>query len=160
MPNEKRRIPKYLMMKKTIVLFLIATGLSSFASKPEKNPVENGSITVTVNGIEKQKGQIVFMLFDREEGFPKEVDKAFKKGIVSTFDTSATYTFENIPNGKYAIAVFQDENKDGEIETNFIGMPKEPVGASNMTKMGKPSFSKCAVQLQEPSKSIRLKFII
>ncbi len=147
-------------MKKTVVVLVIALGLLSFTPATEKEIVENGSITVTINGIEEQKGQVVFMLFTSGDGFPKEVDKAYKKGVVKEFGTSATYTFKDIPYGKYAIAVFHDENSDGEIKTNFIGMPKEPVGASNMTKMGKPSFKKYSITLREASKKLSLKFII
>lgn len=147
-------------MKKTIVAIVMALGLLSFTPPVEKEIVESGSITVTINEIEEQKGQIVFMLFNSEEGFPKETDKAYKKGMVKKFSTSATYTFENVPYGTYAIAVFHDENGDGEIKSNFLGIPKEPVGASNMTKMGKPSFDKCSITLKEASKKISLKFII
>jgi len=147
-------------MKKIIGVFLLAVSFLSFTPAIEKEMVENGSITVTINGIEEQKGQVVFMLFTSGDGFPKEVDKAYKKGIIKEFGTSATYTFKDIPYGKYAIAVFHDEDSNGEIKTNFIGFPKESVGASNMTKMGKPSFKKSAIELNQESTSISMEFIM
>lgn len=147
-------------MKQIIILILTLVTLSSFTPATEKEMAENGSITVTINGIEEQKGQVVFMLFISGDGFPKEVDKAYKKGIIKEFGTSATYTFKDIPYGKYAIAVFHDEDSNGEIKTNFIGFPKESVGASNMTKMGKPSFNKSAIELNKESTSILMEFIM
>ncbi|RKN76748.1 DUF2141 domain-containing protein [Ulvibacterium marinum] len=120
----------------------------------------SGNLTINLTDIESKEGEIVFMLFAKEDGFPKEPSKAFKKGVVTDFSASASYTFKKVPYGTYAVSVFQDKDKNGEIKSNFIGMPKEPVGASNMTKMGKPSFKKCSFQLNSQNKELRMKFII
>lgn len=57
--------------------------------------------------------------------------------------TEARCDFLDIPPGSYAIAVIHDENMDGELETNFLGVPKEGYGFSNDAKgmIGAPSFS-------------------
>jgi len=36
-----------------------------------------------------------------------------------------------IPPGTYAIACYHDENDNGKLDTNFLGIPKEGTGASN-----------------------------
>jgi len=36
--------------------------------------------------------------------------------------------------GKYAVSVFHDENSNGKLDTNFLGIPREGVGASNNAK--------------------------
>ena len=120
---------------------------------------DNSSITVTIDAIENTKGRVVFMLFNQEEGFPREVDKAWKVGKIKPQSSQATYTFSDVPYGTYAIAVFHDEDGDGAIDTNFIGLPQERVGATNMSSMGKPSFSKCQIVVEEPAKTIPLQFI-
>jgi uncharacterized protein (DUF2141 family) len=33
--------------------------------------------------------------------------------------------------GDYAVSVFHDQNSNGKLDRNFMGMPKEGVGASN-----------------------------
>lgn len=43
----------------------------------------------------------------------------------------AEYTFEELPFGEYAIKLFHDENMDGELDTNFLGIPTEDYGFSN-----------------------------
>ena len=50
--------------------------------------------------------------------------------------------FKKIPYGIYAVGVLHDENANGMLDKNFIGMPKEGTGASNdaLGKMGPPSF--------------------
>ncbi len=149
-------------MKKTF--FIAAMTFFSFAFAPRpcsaQASAQTGNITVNVTEIEKVEGNIYFLIYKTDEGFPKEKDKAFKVGKVSDYGTKASYTFENIPYGTYAIAFFQDENGNGKLDDNFIGIPNEPVGASNMTSMGKPSFKKCKFEFKENNKNMTLQFVI
>lgn len=122
---------------------------------------DTGNIVVEVNEISKPtQGPIYFMLFDTEEGFPREVNFARLVGKVEVDDDKALYRFENLPYGIYAVAIFQDENGNGEIDRNFVGFPKEPIGASNMYKLGKPSFEKSQIRLDRPEVFAKLKFLI
>lgn len=142
-------------MKKSIVLFLI---IISYLYGFSQN---KGEINVTVSDIKKQgEGEVVFMLFYKADGFPNDRSKAYKVGKVKDFGSSATFTFKDVPYGEYAISVHQDKDQDGEMKRNFIGMPKEPVGASKLTKMGKPNFEKCTFIMNGPSEEVNIKFII
>ncbi len=53
--------------------------------------------------------------------------------------------------GTYAVAVFHDENGNGDLDTNFIGIPKEGYGFSNNPKsmMGPPEFKEAAFTVGE-----------
>ncbi len=141
-------------MKKSIIIttILLCTSFSISA--------QFSNVTVNIKEIEKQKGTIYFMLYENAEGFPKEKDKAFKVGKVSEYGNEASFTFKSVPKGSYAITFFQDENSNGELDTNFMGIPKEPVGASNMTKFGKPTYKKCVFVKGEEDVSMKLKFIM
>ncbi|WP_179367639.1 DUF2141 domain-containing protein [Winogradskyella forsetii] len=141
-------------MKKTILMMVMV--VFSYAS----SEAQTGKITVNATEIEQVEGDIYFLIYKSDEGFPKEKDKAYKSGKVSDYKTEASYTFENIPYGTYAVAFFQDENGNGKLDDNFIGIPKEPVGASNMTSMGKPSFKKCKFELKKSKKEMTLPFVI
>ena len=61
-------------------------------------------------------------------------------------DGHASCIFDNAAPGKYAVSVFHDENSNGKMDTNFVGMPKEGVGASNNAKghFGPPKFDAAA----------------
>jgi uncharacterized protein (DUF2141 family) len=54
----------------------------------------------------------------------------------------AVFTFKGVAPGTYAVAVYHDENGNGKIDSNFMGIPKEKTGASNNAKgkMGPPKF--------------------
>ena len=55
----------------------------------------------------------------------------------------AEVDFEAVPAGTWAVSVIHDEDGDGDLRTNFIGMPREGVGSSNDPKprMGPPRWS-------------------
>ena len=140
-------------MKKTILTMMAICGFA-FAQ------AQTGNITVNVTDIEEVAGDIYFLMYKNDQGFPKEKDKAYKMGKVSDYQAMASYTFKAIPYGTYALVFFQDENGNGKLDDNFIGIPKEPVGASNMTSLGKPSFNKCKFGLETQNKELTLKFVM
>ena len=107
----------------------------------------------------QQKGKVVVLLFKQSKGFPKEVGKAYKTKTIENFPKVSSVNFDDLPFGKYAVAIFWDKNRNGIIDSNFIGMPKESIGASNMKKLGRPSFSKSAFQVNQSEQKITVKFL-
>jgi uncharacterized protein (DUF2141 family) len=108
---------------------------------------ESYSITVTVDSIESNDGKIFFALYNKETNF---LDEAFK-GTKNTIENNqCTVTFKNIPEGVYAVSIFHDENNNGKMDTNFIGIPKEDYGCSNNASgfMGPPKWSDAKFELK------------
>ena len=61
--------------------------------------------------------------------------------------------FSKVPFGDYTVGVFHDLNKNGELDTNFIGYPKEDMAVSNNAKggpFGGPPWHEAKVQLNGP----------
>lgn len=58
-------------------------------------------------------------------------------------NNQAQCNFEGIPPGTYAIAVAHDENMNGKLDTNALGIPTEGYGFSNdaVGWLGAPPFS-------------------
>ena len=54
------------------------------------------------------------------------------------------FVIEGVPDGEYAVTVFQDLNENGELDTSSIGFPREPYGFSNDARgsFGPPKFRK------------------
>jgi uncharacterized protein (DUF2141 family) len=49
--------------------------------------------------------------------------------------------FNGLKDGTYAVAITHDENENGQLDTNFLGIPTEGVGIStNPRVFGKPRF--------------------
>ena len=79
-------------------------------------------------------GQIICALYSSPDGFPKRSEKALAHVNSSISDKQAVCEFSGIAPGTYAVSVFHDENSNGKLDTNFMGIPREGVGASNNAK--------------------------
>lgn len=120
------------------------------------------TLTVKVWGLKKQ-GKVFVYLYNKDDGFPTDPAKAFKTITLSVKESDTLFAkFEGIAPGDYAVAVMHDENDNGQIDTNWIGIPKEGLGVSNNAKgvMGPPKFkdAKFAVPVTGKEMSIPIKY--
>jgi uncharacterized protein (DUF2141 family) len=101
-------------------------------------------IHVKILNIRNSTGTVACALFASPDGFPVEfLRSATNVMVIKIRETQARCDFEDIPPGTYAMAVIHDENMDGKLETNMLGIPTEGYGFSNDVegKSGAPSFS-------------------
>ncbi|MFV0248839.1 MAG: DUF2141 domain-containing protein [Tenacibaculum sp.] len=127
-------------MRIIIVLFVLAM----FKVKAQ----EQFSITVNFTGMQSDKGNLFVQLFNEEAQFLKI---GVQKKIVEVKNKKARVVFNNVKRGYYAIAVFHDENDNKKMDTNFVGMPKEPTGTSNNAKQlfGPPKYEDAKFKLDK-----------
>lgn len=102
------------------------------------------SLEVTVKNIKETKGTIRVGLFATENDFLKN---AVDGKIVKASGTEVTVIFENLKPGEYGISVIHDENENGKLDSNIIGIPKEGFAFGNnaMGTFGPPDFEKARV---------------
>ena len=89
----------------------------------------SSNLTVNVSGIESIKGSLYIAVFKDPKSFPVFGNQWRGESIPVT-EKSMSYTFNNIPNNTYGVAVFHDENNNGVLDKNALGMPIEPYGFS------------------------------
>ena len=102
------------------------------------------AIHIKILDIRNSTGSIACALFDSQEGFPIEfLQAATNVMVIKIRDVQARCDFEDIPAGTYAIAVIHDENMNGKLDTNRLGIPREGYGFSNGARavLSAPSFS-------------------
>lgn len=100
-------------------------------------------IHVKILDIRNSTGAVACALFDAPEGFPAEfLHYATINMMIKVRDTQASCHFIGVPAGKYALAVIHDENLNGKLDTNWLGVPKEGYGFSSDAKasLSAPSF--------------------
>lgn len=135
-------------MRNPITVFLVfAFSLVSFERcLPQDDHPRGGVIYVEVVGLRNDKGRVFCALYSSADGFPKDSQKAIGRDTSSISDQKASCAFSGIAPGTYAISVFHDENSNGKLDTNFLGIPREGVGASNDARghMGPPKFGAAA----------------
>ncbi len=114
----------------------------------QSRQTQSNLIHVDIDGLRSDRGQVVCALFSSAADFPKRPEKAVARDKSAILNGHATCQFDSIPSGTYAISVFHDENANGKLDTNFFGIPREGVGASNNAKghFGPPKFSAAAFQ--------------
>ncbi len=120
-----------------------AAGLVLAAAAAHAQPSCPG-IHVKILDIRNSTGSVACALFESADGFPVDfLRTATNVMVIKVRRSQARCDFEDIPPGTYALAVIHDENMNGELDTNVLGIPKEGYGFSNDARawFGAPSFS-------------------
>jgi uncharacterized protein (DUF2141 family) len=150
-----------LFKRKYFLFFISILLILPFSSFRESGDGPGFSLKVEVSGIRNSSGSILFALYNREDAFPDEhYKKYFKKLTGKIVNGASSVTFENLPEGKYAVNILHDENNDGKIKKGII-LPREGIGFSNFQSIGfsnRPTFSKASFNVQN-DKTIKVNII-
>jgi len=140
-------------------MLAVVAGLLSFATVVTGDEGDGGRIVVTVTGLRNGDGQVMVSLYSSKDGFPggKEGVKATK--TVKIAEKKARCEFEGVAAGDYAVAVIHDEDANGKLKTNIIGIPKEGTGASNNPKsrFGPPSWKDSMFRVEDAAVELEIK---
>lgn len=101
-------------------------------------------IHVKILDIRNSTGAVACALFESSVGFPTEyLHAASRIMVIKVRERQARCDFEDIAPGSYALAVVHDENMNGKLDVNWLGLPIEGYGFSNDASalLGAPSFS-------------------
>jgi uncharacterized protein (DUF2141 family) len=117
---------------------------------------QNANLTVSVSGLKNNTGMVKVGLYNSEGTFLKTTYKSITSEIKNN---SATVTFVGIPKGEYGISTYQDENSNGILDKNMIGIPSEDFACSNNAKgfMGPPAYEDAKFNINKDLK-IDIKF--
>ena len=121
-------------------------------------PVWAGDLKLSMHG-EGISGKTLFVaVHNSASDFPTRDANAIKATVIAQSDV-AELIIPNIPSGEYAVAVFADMNGNGKLDTNFIGIPKEPVGVSRDAKgsFGPPKFADAAFKVGDGITSLKIE---
>ncbi|MDR2084993.1 MAG: DUF2141 domain-containing protein [Bacteroidales bacterium] len=136
------------MKKITLTLVITLFALSSLAQK---------NIDINITGIDEIKGQIVVLVFDNPDNFPKDqkLAKFFNFPVTSK---EMTVCVKDLQVQNYAIFIYHDKDNNGKCNQNFIGMPTEKIGFSNniRPKLKAPKFNEAKVDTETNEISVEL----
>ena len=129
---------KYLV---TAVALLLATAGTTVRAADGTEPGANLRIVAT--NVKSDQGKLYVWVYDKKDDWLSDRYRTQKSVTVAGNRTNDTVTVELLlPAGEYALSIFQDVNDNGKLESNFIGLPKEPAGLSNnlRPKFGPPKY--------------------
>ena len=117
------------------------------------------SLTITLENVKESSGTIMLQLMHGEAEFKGEA-AAFASYLQRAQQGTMTFQSNNLPNGEYAVRIMHDLNGNGELDTNFVGMPTEPWAMSNNARghFGPPTWKqvKFTVSGESVSQTIKL----
>ena len=107
----------------------------------------SAEITVRVQNAPAQ-GVLVFQIYDSANTFGDFRDPV--REVRTDIQVEGVYLISDVPAGDIAMLVYVDENENGRIDKNFIGIPKEALGISNDYRpKGPPSFDRARFSVSE-----------
>jgi len=140
------------------VLFLLLLGACVPVATPVVECTGTANLTVAVGGFRNSEGVALVSIFRSPRGFPDETSEAVANRRALIANRRATVVFENLPCGIYAVTVHHDENDNGRMDRNWLGIPREGHGASNdpQGSFGPPDFSECSFLLTSKDLAIKI----
>jgi uncharacterized protein (DUF2141 family) len=139
-----------MMIRSSIIVFFILLKSLVYG--------QSGKIVVQISEFRNTKGLARITLFDQSKGFPSKYKFGLKSKSIKLDTTLITVEFDSLDNGNYALSVLHDENGNGKMDTNFIGIPKEGYGVSNNInpKMRAPTFDEAMFSLDKEKKQLKV----
>jgi len=116
----------------------------------------SANLTITIRGVRNDSGSVLAAVYDADKSFMKvQLAKATLKAKANKGEVE--FVVHDLHAGKYAVSVFHDENDNGKLDKNWMGIPTEGYGFSNDARgnLGPPKFTQAAFDFDgNSSKSI------
>jgi uncharacterized protein (DUF2141 family) len=137
--------------------WIILIALSIFSLLPSDQTYS--TIDLHIHDAKSDKGVVRILVFDSPVGFPDQLELAVKTLTLPLIQKNVKIQIPGLPEGRYAISVFHDEDENGKINTSPVGYPTEKYGFSNNVTgyFGPPSFQKASFILEKGTKLISIK---
>ncbi len=109
-------------------------------------PAGAAELRVRVTELRNDDGGVHFALYATTESFPNKDDR-YAGAEAEAKDGGAIWLFRGLAPGRYAVAVYHDENGNGEFDQGFFGIPLEGYAFSNGATafFSAPGFDEAAV---------------
>jgi uncharacterized protein (DUF2141 family) len=139
----------------TAIIFILV----SLSVLPQSSDTKDsiGRLEVIITGFSNNDGDCWFAIDNSEEVYERE-DTVWIGKILPIKDKQVIVIIDSLKYGEYAVRVFHDENKNGKLDTDFLGIPDEDYGYSNDASgwFGPPSWKKAKFIFNQPEMTIKI----
>ena len=137
-----------------VILFCLVVNFS-----PPTWAQSSGTATIIlrVTGLRSEKGQVRIAVFNSSETWLGE--QPVYSSTIRVDGQAVVWKINDVPYGDYGIAVFHDENSNGKMDKNLLGMPLERYGFSNNLRatFGPPKWKKGKFAVRNPTTEISIE---
>jgi uncharacterized protein (DUF2141 family) len=137
-----------------------AVVLVALSPAPAAQAQQSATFTVAVSELRSTQGQLIVCVFATRDRFPNcRQGDGVPRHLFPVTSRTMRVTVPLPRPGRYAITVIHDENGDGRLRQNFIGMPTEGVGVTG-NPGGIPRFAGSVVDLAAGSVvGVRVRYL-
>ncbi len=139
------------------IAILMAIGMSlHYAGQSGAQSGGRGTVVLKITGFSSARGQVKIAVFNSPEQW---LDKPVYSNVIDVESPEVLWKINDVPYGDYGIAVFHDENKNGKMDKNFLGIPLEAYGFSNNVRVtfGPPKWDKAKFAVSSSNKEVRIE---
>ncbi len=147
MTNKKRMCIVLVML---LAFLTIGANCSAADSK--------GVLVVKMTNFPSSDGFAMVAVHNNKEGYEIGEDLAAASKKIKIVNNKAEAIFKDLPYGWYGVSIYHDENANGKLDKNMVGLPKEAYAFSNNARgaFGKPGYEKVKFQIKSPKEQIIL----
>lgn len=135
------------MIRSAVLLALLLASTSVTAA----------DLKVKISDVRVHTGTLSALLVNSDAAWNGKAEPV--TGRIAKADTSGevSLVFKDLAAGKYAIRVMHDENDNGKLDTNAVGMPTEGYGFSNNPVVMRPAtFEEATFEVTEAGNTINI----
>jgi uncharacterized protein (DUF2141 family) len=116
-------------------------------------------VTLNISNLKNRNGNLYVGAFNDSTLFPNKTP--FKSIIIPTERSASVKVVLDLPQGDYAISTFLDENNNGKLDTNSLGIPKERFGFSRNPRIfsGPPTYEECEINIERENEIFEIELI-
>jgi len=140
---------------------VLIAGLALTGASPPGQP-HNADVTVAVEGLRSQRGQVLACLTAAPKAFPNCSRDPHARRLAVPAPTAGIIVFAGVPAGRYAVSVLHDENGNGKPDMAVM-IPREGFGFSRnpVVRFGPPAFARAAFAVgpDNQRQTIRMRYM-
>ena len=88
------------------------------------------ALEIEIEGVRSNEGHVNVLVWTKGDGFPSDADKALHRFTTGASTETIRFVVEDLPPGRYSVSAIHDENANGDLDRNFLGMPSEGAAIS------------------------------
>lgn len=114
-----------------------------------QSAAQSAELTIIVKQLRNSSGTVHIALYNNPATFP-DADGMITETKIPARQPAVTWTFDNLSPGRYAVAVYHDENSNDEFDQGLFGIPLEGYAFSNNAAVffGPPDFAEAAIDVK------------
>ncbi len=144
-------------IKSTVLGFtLVMLGFNSLSQGSPKTP-----FALKIKNVKNPNATIHIGFYTRGNNFPEPQQHLFAREITPGVTGEVNVSWDDVPEGEYSLAIYQDLDGSGKMKINMFGYPQEPFAFSQNFKprISKPKFDQCKIDFNATNNLFEVKLI-